>query len=280
MAIEISNQDIKKYYDENQVLYNHFWSQNALHYGFWNKNTKKLSDALLNTNKFVLNCLEINKNDYVLDAGCGVGGTSIFIAENSHARVSGITISDIQLKKSKEQALKSKASKLLEFSNQDFTKTQFKDNTFSKIFGIESICHAHKKIDFLKEAYRILKKNGKIAVVDAYLIRKNFNKRENKIYHKFLTGWAVPNLSMKDDFYDDLKKVGFKKVKFFNKLDSVRKSSNRLYRLGVIAYPFTLILSILKLIPKSMHKNTIAGINQKKLVDNNMVTYGVFVAEK
>lgn len=280
MAIEISNQDIKKYYDENQVLYNHFWSQNALHYGFWNKNTKKLSDALLNTNKFVLNCLEINKNDYVLDAGCGVGGTSIFIAENSHARVSGITISDIQLKKSKEQALKSKASKLLEFSNQDFTKTQFKDNTFSKIFGIESICHAHKKIDFLKEAYRILKKNGKIAVVDAYLIRKNFNKRENKIYHKFLIGWAVPNLSMKDDFYDDLKKVGFKKVKFFNKLDSVRKSSNRLYRLGVIAYPFTLILSILKLIPKSMHKNTIAGINQKKLVDNNMVTYGVFVAEK
>ena len=29
-----------------------------------------------------------------------------------------------------------------------------------------------------------------------------------------------------------------------------------------------------------MHGNTITSINQKKLVDNEIVTYGVFVAEK
>jgi len=284
MATKISNENIEKYYNENQIiiemLCNLLWPQNALHYGLWDKNTKKLSDAVLNTNKLVLNCLEINPKDFVLDAGCGIGGTSIFIAENSGAKVTGITLSDVQLKLAKEKALKSKVSKLLDFSKQDFTKTQFKNKTFSKIFGIESICHAHKKIDFLREANRIMKPCGKIAVVDAYLKRTNFNEKEKKIYQRFLEGWAVPNLSLKKDFYNDLKKAGFKNIVFHDKLDSVRKSSRRIYHLGIIIYPITLLLSLLKIIPKSEHLDTVASINQKGLVDNDMVTYGIFVAEK
>ena len=174
MTTDILNKDIREYYDQNQIMYALFYSKgtNGLHYGFWNKDTKKTSDAILNTNKFVLKCLEINDQDSVLDAGCGVGGTSIFIAENSGAEVSGITLSDTQLKKAEKLALKSKSSKLLNFSNQDFTKTNFLDNSFSKIFGIESICHANKKIDFLREAYRILKENGKIVIIDGFLKRQ------------------------------------------------------------------------------------------------------------
>lgn len=280
MTTKVTNQDIEKYYDENQILYNLFWSQSALHYGFWEKDTKNLSEAILNTNRFVLDCLKIKGDDKVLDAGCGIGGSSIFIAENSDAQVTGITLSDIQLKKAIETSNKSKASKLLNFSKQDFTNTNFQKETFSKIFGIESICHAHNKIDFLKEAYRIMKPAGKIAVVDAYLTRKNFNKKETEIYNKFLKGWAVPNLSLKDDFYNDLKKAGFKNIKFHDKLDSVKKSSKKIYQLGMLAYPITLLLSFLRIIPKSMHGNTITSLNQKRLVDNDMVTYGVFVAEK
>lgn len=280
MATKITNKDIEKYYDENQILYNLFWSQSALHYGFWEKNTKSLSEAILNTNRFILDCLKIKDGDTVLDAGCGIGGSSIFIAENSGAQVTGITLSDIQLKKARETSNKSKASKLLNFSKQDFTNTNFQKETFSKIFGIESICHAHNKIDFLKEAYRIMKPDGKIAVVDAYLIRQNFNKKETEIYNKFLKGWAVPNLSLKGDFFNDLKKAGFKNIKFHDKLDSVKKSSKKIYQLGMFSYPITLLLSFLRIIPKSMHGNTITSLNQKRLVDNDMVTYGVFVAEK
>ena len=280
MATKVINQGIEKYYDENQILYNLFWSQSALHYGFWNKNTKNLSEAISNTNQFVLDCLKITSTDTVLDAGSGIGGSSIFIAENSGAKVTGITLSDVQLLKAKEKVNQSKASKLLNFSNQDFIDTSFNKEKFSKIFGIESICHAHKKIDFLKEAYRIMKPAGKIAIVDAYLTRKNFNKKEIEIYNKLLKGWAVPNLSLKDDFLNDLKKAGFRNITFHDKLDSVKKSSKRIYRLGMMSYPITLLFSFLRIIPKSMHGNTISSLNQKRLVDNDMVTYGVFVAEK
>src|SRR5437868_6451338 len=159
----ISNTDIARYYDRHQIIYTLFWSRTALHYGFWYEDTKSLAEAILNTNRFVVDALAIDFKDTVLDAGCGVGGTSMHVAETTGAIVEGITLSDVQLKIARRRASKALAARLLNFSKQDFTKTNFRENTFSKIFGIESICYAHRKIDFLKEAYRILKPGGRIA---------------------------------------------------------------------------------------------------------------------
>lgn len=271
---------IGNHYDNNQILYNLGWSKELLHYGFWEKDTKNHSEALLNPIKFVCKHLSINKNDVVLDAGCGVGGTSIYMAKNYGASVYGITLSNVQLKIAKLKALKAKVADLTNFSNRDFTKTGFKDGRFTKVCGIESICYANKKIDFLREAFRLLKNGGKIAVVDCFLKRTDFNEKEKKIYENFLDGWALPNLSTKDGFYDDLNKAGFKNIKFYDKFKTVRKCSDEIYVKGIPFYPISWLLFKIGVIPRSMHGLAIGCINQKKLYKNNMVTYGVFIAEK
>lgn len=280
MSIKTDNKKIVEYYDKTRILYKLFWSKNALHFGLWNKDTKNLTEVLTNTDKFICECLQINEADCILDAGCGVGGTSIYIAEKSKADVYGITLSEKQLKTARRESLRSKADKSLNFSKQNFIRTNFKRNTFTKIFGIESICHAHKKIDFLREAYRILKKEGRIAVLDAFLTRTNFSRKEKKLYEDFLSGFELPNLSTKDDFNRDLKKTGFKNIRFYDKLNSVKKSTRRVHNIALIAYPITFCLYLLKIIPKTIHGNTIACFNAKRLVDNDMVTYGAFVADK
>lgn len=282
MTTKIDNQKIAEHYDKNQILYNLFWSRSLSHYGLWDAHTKDLSNALLNTNKFVCKCLEVNQTDNILDAGCGVGGVSIYIAENYKAKVFGITLSDNQLNIARQHTLKSKASKLLNFSKQDFIKTQFQDNYFSKIFGIESICHANNKIDFLKEAFRLLKNKGKVVICDGFLVRTNFNKKEIISYKKWLNGWALTNLATKEEFYNDLKKVGFRHIKYCDKLKEIKKSRDRIYRLGFWGYPFSWFLYKIGSITKNMHDNTIALIHQKRIFSdaNNIATYGVFVAEK
>lgn len=280
MAKEIDNRIIEQYYDNNQFLYSFLWSRNALHYGFWGKETKSISEAILNTNRFVGKCLDIKKDDVILDAGCGVGGTSIYLTQKYKVKVRGITLSDVQIKIARKNASKTGVSHLVEFSYQDFTETNFEDNSFTKIFGIESICHANNKLDFLKEAFRLLKSEGKIVVVDAFLIKKVMGEKERKAYENFLMGWTVPNLSSKEGFEKDLKEAGFKNINFYDKSKHVKKSSKRMYLLSVVAYPITWSLSKIRLIPQNVHGNTIACYNQKKVVDYNLVTYGVFVAEK
>ena len=86
----ISNKDIARYYDSHQIIYTLFWSRTALHYGLWYEDTKNLAEAIRNTNRLVVDALTIDSKDTVLDAGCGVGGASIYVAETTGARVEGI----------------------------------------------------------------------------------------------------------------------------------------------------------------------------------------------
>lgn len=275
----VVNKKTKEYYDNAQFLYNFFWSDKALHYGFWDKKTKRLSDAIENTNRIVSKLLNLQKSDYILDAGCGVGGSCFFMAKKYGSKVKGITLSPTQIKQARKNTRKMHIEHLVNFEIMDFSKTKFKDKTFTKIFGIESICHADNKLNFLKEAHRLLRKGGRIVIVDGFLFKKNLTPKENEIYKKCLLGWKVDNLSHKDDFLCDLKKSGFKNVEFRERTNDVLPSSRRIAFYGYLAYPFTLILSKLKIIPKNLHENSVCMINQIKTF-NNFTMYGIFVAEK
>ena len=274
-----SNKETEKYYDDLQIIYNLFWSNKALHYGFWDKTTKKLSNAIENTDRFVSKLLDLQKDDYVLDTGCGVGGSSFFIAKKFGVKVIGITLSSRQIKQARKNARKLHLDNLVSFEVMDFNKTGFEDKTFTKIFGIESICHAYNKLDFLKEAYRLLRLGGKIVVVDGFLTKRDLTQKEKGIYNKCLMGFKVANFSHKDDFLNDLRKAGFKNIKFYDKTDEVIPSSRRIALYGYLFSPFFCILSKLRIIPKDIHEMAIACINQKKTF-HSFTIYGVFVAEK
>ena len=127
------NKKIEEYCDDTQILYNILWSK-ANHYGFWDKGTKKLSDAIENTNRFVSELLDLQKNDYVLDAGCGVGGSSFFMAENFGAKIIGISLSSKHIKQARKDAKKLHLGNSVSFEKMDFNNTKFKDETFTKIF--------------------------------------------------------------------------------------------------------------------------------------------------
>ena len=89
----------------------------------------------------------------------------------------------------------------------------------------------------------------------------------------------MDNLPLKDDFLNDLKKLGFKNIKFYDKTDEVMPSSRRMALYGYLFFPVTFIMSKLKLISKNIHGHTVACINQKKTLQNFTI-YGAFYAEK
>ncbi len=271
----ISNKDIIRYFDNHQIIYTLFWSRRALHCGFWYEDTKSLAEAILNTDKFIVDVLAIDSNDTVLDAGCGVGGTSIYIAETTGAKVAGLTLSDVQLSIARRKASRSPAANQLNFSKQDYTDTIFKENTFSKVFGIESICYAHRKIDFLNEAYRLMIPGGRIAVVDLFLTEEKLTAEEMKIYTDTIEGCAVPNLSTIEQFRKSLEQAGFKSVAFYNMTDHIKKSSHKLYYRALLTYPFEVLKARLKI----GHVN-FTPIRQRTFFDTGIGTYGVFVAFK
>lgn len=226
-----SNKEVENYYDETEVHYRQFWKLDknmGLHYGIWDDTTKNLSDAVINANKKLKELAGIHKEHYVLDAGCGVGGSSIYLAKNVGCRATGITLSKKQTITGTNYAAREDVSELVDFQQQDYTKTDFPDNTFDVAWAIESMTTATSKLEFFKEMYRVLKPGGKLVVADFFKTR-SFDIEEDKDMLTMFNGWAIADIQTVNEFEADGMKAGFKTAGNNDYTAAVKKSVNALY---------------------------------------------------
>ena len=74
-----TKKDIIEYYNTNDWAYR-LWGRD-MHFGYWDESTKTLQQATKKFNEVLAQTAHISENDRVLDAGCGVGGGSIYLAK-------------------------------------------------------------------------------------------------------------------------------------------------------------------------------------------------------
>ncbi len=275
-------ENIVRYYNETHRIYEYFWHRNSLHYGFWDEKTKNLHEAIHNQNQKVVEYLDLQKFDTVLDAGCGVGGVSVFLAETLGCHVTGITLSPVQLNKANMLKQQSSAESLLSFAINDYTKTPYVDESFTKIFAIESLCYSEKPTLFLREAYRLLKPGGKIIIMDGFNYKEHKTKNEQFIYQEWIDGWCVPRLSLEKELRKDFASTGFTHVQYHDYFEAIKPSRDIMYRRTLATLWGSWILWKLGIFSDAIYKNNIAAFRQKQVFRNHdrLATYGVFVAEK
>ena len=225
-----SLKDIATYYDVSEDHYMYFWDLNqshALHYGYWDSTTTTFREALANINKILSEKARISEGLKVLDAGCGIGGSSIWLAKNKRATVTGITLSAKQAERANAY-VKEVGLDNVEFQVQDFTHTNFDEGSFDVVWAIESVCHASNKEDFIKEAYRLLKPGGRLIMADFFLVKER-NIKEQRAINAWGHGWAVPFFEDKNIFFDMLEGSNFSNVQMLDRTQHIMKSAKRLY---------------------------------------------------
>ncbi|HIL93331.1 MAG TPA: methyltransferase domain-containing protein [Cycloclasticus sp.] len=275
--------DIADYYDQSYWDYRTSWlnSKNlAIHYGYWSDSTQSHSDSLIEMNTVLANQLDLKPGDHVLDAGCGIGGSSIWLAENYGVKVTGITISPTQVEQANKNAKRRGVDHLVSFKLEDYTNTSFGDETFDHVWGLESICYALKKSDFVKEAYRVLKKGGCFAVADGFANKRELTKAEWKHVLKVLNGWSMPNMSMPSEFKSFMRDSGFTDIYYRDITENTLPSSKRLYYTALVTYPMEKIMSWLRLRTSVQSGNFNACFGQYHVLHDGIGCYGLFSARK
>ena len=110
-------QEITHFYDEATEDYS-FWSKDLnMHFGYFKlfRTNPFRRDSMLNElNRRVLLALELPKvNPYVIDLGCGMGGTMrYFLKHHKGLKTTGVTLSDFQVEEG-NKLLKDKNGQIL-----------------------------------------------------------------------------------------------------------------------------------------------------------------------
>jgi cyclopropane fatty-acyl-phospholipid synthase-like methyltransferase len=209
-------QKVKEYYKECDKSYQHWGAEEIynIHYGFWDKNTKSHVQSLENMNRALAEKLKIKPGDKILDAGCGVGASAIWLVKNYNVEVMGITISELQCEKANNFAKKEGLSERVKFYVRDFQNPGFENGSFNIVWILESLCHGEDKGKFIQEAYRILKNQGKLIVADFFLAKPytKLSKIEKWLIDHWLKGWSLAGLWTAEEFKNYAEKTGFKNI--------------------------------------------------------------------
>lgn len=204
-AAENSAAAIADYYNNNTRLFLGLGGSGdvaAIHRAIWAAGVTNKAEAFNYLNVCVANalqpCLQLTEGSQarLLDLGCGVGGTSTWLAQALDANVTGITIS------SEQQKIATQRAKHLGFENQ----VQFVQGDFAAMpemdasdaaFAIESFVHASDAGDFFSMAARLVKPGGRLVICDDFL-SPQINAREkadaDAWIRRFQRGWHLNNL--------------------------------------------------------------------------------------
>ncbi|HEY9737775.1 MAG TPA: methyltransferase domain-containing protein [Trichocoleus sp.] len=155
---------IQQFYDASSKLWEQTWGEH-MHHGYYGPTgtiRKERRQAQIDLNEEFLAWGQVEAATHILDAGCGIGGSALYLAGRYQAHVVGITLSPVQAQRAAERAAAAGLSAQAQFQVADAQNTPFEDQQFDLIWSMESGEHMPDKKAFLQECYRLLKPGGRL----------------------------------------------------------------------------------------------------------------------
>lgn len=168
----------------------------------------------------------IKEGDIVLDLGSGAGFDCFIAAKKvgKRGKVIGIDMTEKMIEKANENVEKY-GYKNVEFRLGDIDNLPVESNTIDVIISNCVINLAPDKSKVFKEAYRVLKRDGKMFVSDIVLLD---NLTEDQKKDEDLIAGCVGGALMKETYLNIVKKIGFKVKILSEKKDISEKQYNNL----------------------------------------------------
>lgn len=143
----------------------------TMNFGYWDgidpNSRSALWDATESLFAQVASMAEFARGDRVLDAGCGFGTNLRYCAENfSLEQAVGLNVSESQLRRCRALAAEAQCDTTPEFVLGSATEMPFDDGQFDKVVSVEAAFHFPPRADFFREAARVLKPGGVLAMTD------------------------------------------------------------------------------------------------------------------
>lgn len=119
---------------------------------------------------YTIESAKLTDNLTILDAGCGVGGPSIYFAKKVRSTFHGVTISSVQAKIAQEKIIKDRLEERVHICHADYHDIEkiFGRESFDRVLFLESFGHSQTQIHLLELAWNVLKPGGILYIKDLF----------------------------------------------------------------------------------------------------------------
>jgi tocopherol O-methyltransferase len=153
---------IIEHYDELSPYYKDLWGIH-IHHGYWRTGSETKEEAQEQLIRELVARAQIEHGMRILDVGCGIGGSAIFLSKTLGADVTGITISSTQLEIGSNLANDCGAN--VRFLLMDAEALEV-DDRFDIVWSVEALSHLANKRSCFHSIARLLEKGGKLVIAD------------------------------------------------------------------------------------------------------------------
>ncbi|PFE05013.1 class I SAM-dependent methyltransferase [Bacillus cereus] len=155
--------------------------------------------------KQLLAQLPLHREANVLEIGCGTGRTAAYMKKQYGYNVTAVENNEIMVQKAKNRWLQEQLQ--IELIQGSAEKLPLFDEQFDLVLG-ESVLAFTNKEQVIPECYRVLRKNGKLIVIEM-IIEKHITKEEED---KIIQLYGIKELQTETEWIDLFQMEKFKRV--------------------------------------------------------------------
>jgi len=219
---------IRDHYEVCSDYYYSLWGEH-IHHGYFLRPDDSKELAQLQLIQLLLQCSSLARNSRILDVGCGLGGTTRYLAREYGCSATGITISGNQVQLARKLTTQEKdvanasanedfltlGNGKVRFIELDAEKMGYFFNTppntvrFDAVWISEALSHLPNKELFFHSAFALLNQSGKLVIADWF-------KNENVTPAQMQTdikpiedGMLLPPLCTQSDYVGFAQQAGF-----------------------------------------------------------------------
>ena len=204
---------IRKHYDLLAPVYYFLWGQHV-HHGYWENEADRAPASVAQT-RLITELYRFAgqpKPEAVLDVGCGYGGSLRWLADQTGARGTGLTLSRAQQAIARMKNLLSSQADALEIRMGDAQcPWPFLSDSFDLVWCVECSEHLRDRLHLAREGYRVLKPGG-VFVLAAWLASPNNSPSAERLRKEVEKGMLCYPFASSQRYLEQARAAGFERA--------------------------------------------------------------------
>lgn len=217
---------IAEFYDESSGMWEDIWGDH-MHHGFYDPDsTVSVSDHRAAQIRMIDEALRFaglsedptKGPKSVVDVGCGIGGSSRYLARKYGAKCQGITLSPVQAQRANALAAAQGLADKASFQVADALEQPFPDGQFDLVWSMESGEHMPDKAKFVNELVRVAAPGATIIIVtwchrDLAPSEEALQPWEKELLNKICKSYYLPAWCSTVDYVKLLESLSLQDIK-------------------------------------------------------------------